>query len=51
MDRKQKSVTMSSVTGVEMGEDESGDRAPITQIDLEPLVSSCSTLLMLNLVT
>ena len=54
MDREQKlhrmnvRNNMSSVVGVEMGEEESGDKAPITQIELEPLVRDCSTFLMLT---
>ena len=34
---------MSSIAGVEMGGEESSDTAPITQIDLEPLVSNSRT--------
>ena len=34
---------MCCIAGVEMGEEESGDMAPITQIDLEPLVRNCKT--------
>ena len=34
---------MCCIAGVEMGEEESGDMAPITQIDLEPLVRNYKT--------
>ena len=43
---------MSSIAGMEMGEEESGDRAPITQIDLEPLVRKFKTFSqILNLIS
>ena len=34
---------VSSIAGVKMGGEESSDTAPITQIDLEPLVSKYKT--------